>query len=182
MNPRLPLLATAALLASAALSFAAQPPLKPIPGKIDLQRYSGSWRLIAVMDNRLEHDFVDAQESYTMLPKNKVGVHLTYRDKSFTAPLQAKELSATIVPDGTNTHWKLHVFPLISFDYVVIDLTKGYQVVTIANPSRSIGAILARHRTISPAEFEHGVAALKKQGYDTSKLIRLPQVPPKAKG
>src|SRR3954470_24446308 len=128
MKRFLPLLTIVALVTAAANAHASQTPLKPV-AKLDLRRYAGSWRLIAVMDNRLEHDFVDAQETYTMQPNRRVAIHLTYREKSFAAPQKARELSATVLPDGANAHWKLHVLPFISLDYVVIDLTRGYDVV-----------------------------------------------------
>jgi apolipoprotein D and lipocalin family protein len=143
--------------------------------KVDLPRYMGPWRVIACMDNPVERDFVDAVETYSRRADGKIGVHFEWREKSFDAPIKTHDFTGKVVPDGTNARWKMRLFPLFSASYIIVKVLPDYSAVAVAHPSRKFGWILARQRTLPDADYRELVKALQEHGYDTSKLIRVPQ-------
>jgi apolipoprotein D and lipocalin family protein len=144
--------------------------------KVDLSRYMGSWRVLACMDNKLERDFVDAVETYQRRADGRIAVHFEWRDKSFGAPVKTHDFTGRVVADGTNARWKMRLFPFFTASYIIVKVAPDYSRVAVAHPSRKFGWILARERTLPAGEFREMVAALEEQGYDTSKLILVPQL------
>jgi lipocalin len=69
----------------------------------------------------------------------------------------------------------MRLFPLFTASYVIVKVLPDYSAVAVAHPSRKFGWILARERTLPDGEYGQLVKALEEQGYDTSKLIRVPQ-------
>ncbi|WP_281292021.1 lipocalin family protein [Brevifollis gellanilyticus] len=153
-------------------------PRKPLTpaARVDLQRYMGPWRVIACMDNKLERDFVDAVETYTLKGDSRVDVHFAWREKSFDAPVKTHDFSGRVRSDGSNARWKMRLFPLFSASYVILHIAPDYSRVAIAHPSRKFGWVLARERTLPENQYQELMEVFKRAGYDTSKFIRVPQV------
>jgi apolipoprotein D and lipocalin family protein len=151
---------------------------KVVPAqKVDLSRYMGPWRVIACMDNPVERDFVDAVETYRRRPDGKIAVHFEWRDKRFDAPVKTHDFTGRVLADGTNARWKMRLFPLFTASYIIVKVDPEYSRVAVAHPSRKFGWILARERSLPSREYEEMVNALEEQGYETSKLVRVPQRP-----
>lgn len=149
---------------------------KPEPvASLDLPRYMGAWRVIACTDNKVERDFVDAEETYALRSDGKIDVHFTWRDKSFDAPVKTHDFKGRVVGDGTNAQWKMRLFPLFAASYVIVEVSPDYSCVAIAHPSRKFGWILARKRDLPPEQLQEMLTALKQQGYDLKKFILVPQ-------
>lgn len=159
------------------LSLDMKPKLRPVR-HVDISRYMGSWRIIAFMDNPLEHDFVDAVETYTFAGGNCVQVHFEWRSESFIAPVKTHDFRGNIEKDGSNAKWRMRLVPIVSVAYVIIHVSSDYTLAAVAHPSRKFGWVLARQRTISEEDYTRMMEVFAREHYDVTKFIRVPQSPP----
>ena len=143
---------------------------------VDLDRYMGAWRIIATTDNKAEKDFVDAVETYRLLPGSKIGVDFKWRDKSFDSPVKDHQFKGRVADTRTNAEWKMRLLPLFTASYIILEVDKDYQWAVVGHPSRKFGWVLARQRTIPEATYVHALHTLKKQGYDPGIFRKVPQV------
>jgi apolipoprotein D and lipocalin family protein len=144
--------------------------------EVDLSRYMGSWRIIACTDNKLERDFVDAAETYQVCGNGRIAVRFAWRKNSFNAPVSTHNFTGRVEAGGTNARWKMQLFPLFTVSYIIAKVSPDYTRAAVAHPSRKFGWILARERTLSAQHYQEMLAALERQGYDTSQFIQVPQI------
>jgi apolipoprotein D and lipocalin family protein len=157
------------------------PPLRPVR-HVDLPRYMGDWRVIANIPYFAEKGCVDSIESYALRPDGVIENWFTYRKESFDAPQKTLRARAHVVDRATNAQWKVTFFGLVSVDYLVIDLDPDYRWAVIGYPSRKLGWIIARERTLPDATYHAILERLKAQGYDPAEFEKVPQVPPRSAG
>jgi len=175
MNVSHSLLGSMAFCFGAVTSVAAKDELAPA-SYVELQRYMGSWRIIATTDNKAERDFVDAVETYRLGPGGRIDVDFQWRDKSFEAPLKTHQFKGRVADRSTNAQWKMRLLPLFSASYVILEIGKDYQWAVVGHPSRKFGWVLGRDRTLPQSTYTHAMRTLQNQGYDISKFIKVPQV------
>jgi apolipoprotein D and lipocalin family protein len=157
----------------------AGPDLKPV-SYVDLKRYMGDWNVIANIPNFIEKDCVSSVESYALREDGKI-------DNWFVChKANGKQTRLTslgwVVDPVTNAEWRIRFnlfgsipFP-ISFSYVVIDLDPvNYSYTVVGHPNRSLLWIMAREKSIDPKTYQEILERVEKQGYDLSKIVKLPQ-------
>lgn len=156
--------------------------LKPVH-HVDLSRYMGDWNVIANIPNMIEKDCLSSIESYRLREDGKI-------DNWFVChKADGKETKLTslawVVDQATNAEWRIRFnidtfigaipFP-ISFSYVVIDLDeKDYQYTVVGHPNRNLLWIMSRQKTMDDVLYQEILSRVEKQGYERSKIVRLPQ-------
>ena len=151
-------------------------PITTVPS-VDLNRYQGVWYEIARFPVSFEEGCVGVTAEYTLNPDGSVKVVNTCREGSLSAPPRRATASAE-ASDDTGAKLKVDFVPYVPFtagDYWVLDIDEGYQTVVVGTPSGFAGWILARQPQIDDARLQRGIAALKRNGYDTSQLTMTPQ-------
>jgi apolipoprotein D and lipocalin family protein len=158
--------------------------LKLVP-YVDIPRYMGDWYVIANIPNFIEKDCIRSIESYALRPDGKI-------DNGFVchkADGSSKRLTslAWIKDPQTQAEWRVRFnwdtffgnIPIpIHFGYYVIDLdAQNYSYTVVGHPSRDLLWIMSREQTMSEALYRDILQKVKAQGYDTSRIIRLPQTP-----
>lgn len=151
-----------------------RPRLDPVD-HVDIPRYMGSWRVIAVYDNPVERNFADAVESYRHMGEGRIAVEFRWRDQTFTAPIQLHRFTARVVDRQSNALWRVRLFPLFTARYVIIALDEKYRWVAVAHPSRKFGWILARETAIPDGVWKELLNVFRQQGYDPAKFRKIPQ-------
>ncbi len=156
--------------------------LKPV-AYVDLKRYMGDWNVIANIPNFIEKDCVQSIESYALREDGKIDNWFVCRKPD------GKETRLTslawVVNSQNNAEWRVrfnldtflgHIpFP-ISFSYVVIDLdSENYQYTVVGHPNRNLLWIMAREKSIHPKVYQEILNRVEQQGYDVSKIVRLPE-------
>jgi apolipoprotein D and lipocalin family protein len=154
-----------------------KPPLRTV-SKVDLPRFMGDWRVIANIPYFAERDAYDSVESYALRPDGKIANWFVFRRGSWDAPLKRFDFSAEVVNTQTNAEWRVRFLPLVKVAYLIIDLDPDYQWTVIGHPSRRYGWIMARERTLPDSVYAGILSRLAAQGYDPSKFVKVPQVPP----
>src|ERR1700742_1421730 len=145
-------------------------PLKPVD-HVDLPRYMGDWYVIANIPYFAEKGCFDSIESYALRPDGDIDNWFQCRKDSFEAPLKRKASALAVEDDkGTNAHWHVRFFKVISVKYLILDLDPDYQWAVVGHPSRNYGWVLARSKTLPDATYQSILSRLGEQGYDTAKF------------
>jgi apolipoprotein D and lipocalin family protein len=155
------------------------PPLRTV-SHVDIPRYMGDWRVIANIPYFAEKDCLDTVESYALRSDGKMDNWFTYRKKSWDAPTEKfASALAWVHNTQTNAEWRVRFYGLFTAPYLILDLDPAYRWAVVGHPSRNYGWIMARERTMPESTYQAILARLKMQGYDTSRFVKVPQIPPK---
>lgn len=142
---------------------------------LDLERYLGKWYEIARFPNRFEKGCEGVTAEYSLRDDGKVRVLNTCREGSPTGEARVADGQARVVGPGKLTVTFVPWLPFARGDYWVLYLDPGYTVAAVGEPKGKTGWILARNKTIPPAKRKAALAALARNGYDTSKLYWVQQ-------
>lgn len=168
MNTRFPLaLALAGITSSRAK-------LRPAD-EIDLTCFVGPWRVIACMDNTMEHEMVDAVETYTLREDGDIEVHSRWREKSFGAEEQSHESVCEIGEASNNAQWRTRLFPLLKTSFTILAVHPQYEWAAMAHPSRKFGWVLSRARAMDARTYRQVLGVFEHQGFNIQSFIKIPQ-------
>jgi lipocalin len=148
--------------------------------KFDLQRYMGTWNVVSNIPNRIEHDHVRGEETYTLLDDGTISTKFIMTKKDGTTKTYTSH--AHIPDDAYRGHWlvRFNVFAFISlpynFDYCIIDLDRvDYEWVIVGTPDRGQLWIMSRTGYIDPISYSMRKKTSRHHGFDTRLLYKLPQ-------
>lgn len=165
---------TLALILGGCAIASRKPPLQAA-SSIDLARYMGPWRVIAVTDNKVEQNFADAVETYSTTDGRNIHVKFDWRDKSLSAPVQTHQFKGRVVDLQSHVKWKMKLLPLFQATYVILAVGDNYEWAVVGHPSRKFGWILARQKHLSEETLQHALSILRDNHYDTTKFRRVLQ-------
>jgi apolipoprotein D and lipocalin family protein len=171
-------LLTAACGLLAACSTPSKPPLKTVK-HVDIARYMGDWRVIANIPYFAEKDCVDTVESYGLRKDGRIDNWFTYRRPSWDTPKKKFTALAWVHNKETNAEWRVRFVGLVVVPYLILDVDPQYRWAVVGHPSRNYGWVMARERTMPERTYREILGRLAEQGYDTSRFVKVPQVPPK---
>ena len=167
--------AAAALLAACqgAMTARPMPPLELAP-KVDIARFMGDWYVIANIPTFIEKGAHAAKESYRLEADGSIATTFAFRADAFDGA--AKEYrSRGFVLGGNGAIWgQQYVWP-IRADYRVSYVADDYSATVITRDKRDHVWIMARTPRLAEAELQRLIDFVGRQGYDTSKLQRVPQ-------
>jgi apolipoprotein D and lipocalin family protein len=82
---------------------------------------------------------------------------------------------AWVHDEQTNAEWRVQFVWPFRVPYLVIDLDEDYQWAVIGYPSRKLGWVLSRSPSLDETTYQGILRRMQKQGYDTTKLVKVPQ-------
>lgn len=142
---------------------------------LDLTRYLGLWYEVARYPNRFERDCVAVTAEYGALPDGRISVRNSCRRRGFDAPLDVVEGTARVEGPGQLSVNFVRWLPFVRGGYYVLDVTPDYSLAVVGEPGGRFGWVLARSPRITPAQWAHAEAVLRRNGYDLTDLYRVPQ-------
>jgi apolipoprotein D and lipocalin family protein len=170
--------ATLAAVLLSALGFAGcrsvHPPLA-LAKKVDLERFMGDWYVIANIPTRIERDAYGALESYRLAADGTIETTFTFRKGGFEGERKEYNPRGFVRPGTGNAVWGMQFVWPVKADYRIAWLAPDYSQVVIGREARDYVWIMAREPSIPPADYETLVGFVARQGYDVSKLQRVPQ-------
>ncbi len=167
---------TLALLLTTACS-ASLPPLKTVE-RVDIQRFMGSWYVIACIPTFIETEAYNAVETYRLDPDGTIDTIFTFNEGAFDGPRKRYNPRGFIVDTVNNSTWGMRFVWPFKAEYLITHLNEDYSQTVIGRNKRDYVWIMARTPQIPEADYLRLVTELKGQGYDVSKLRRGPQRPP----
>jgi apolipoprotein D and lipocalin family protein len=153
----------------------------PIPKGIeavdnmDLNRYTGTWHEIARMDSRFEKNLVNVTATYTLQDDGMIEVKNRGFDttKNAWSDITGK---AKLANDEKNSMLKVSFFGPFYAGYNVISLDKeDYSYALVCGSDKDYLWILARDPKFSSETTNQLIAKAKSLGFDTDKLVMVPQ-------
>ena len=182
--PRLLRVALASLLLAtlAACGVSPQKVTVPVVDKVDLNRFMGPWYVIGVIPTFIERDAYNALESYELAPDGTIRTTFTFNKGAFDGPPRRYEPRGFVVPGTNNAIWGMQFFWPIKAEFVISHLDADYTETIIARSARDYVWIMARTPIIEDARYAALVKRVADMGYDTSKIVKVPQRPTPATG
>ena len=148
-----------------------------VVGKVDLNRYTGTWYEIAKIPNRFQKKCVEGTRAeYKRLEDGTLSVVNSCIDLKGQR-ITAKGVANKVADNVTNAKLKVSFVRFLGRnlfwgDYWILGLDRDYQYAVVGVPDRKYGWVLARRTELSPEEWEDVKAVLKTQGYAFSAFQR----------
>jgi apolipoprotein D and lipocalin family protein len=142
---------------------------------VDLKRFMGSWYVMGIIPNFIEKNAVNGIETYTLKDDGSIAIEYQFRKNSPDGKLKVIHSKAWVYNKETNAEWRVQFFYPIRFPYLIIDLADDYSYTVIGVPNRKFVWIMNRTPKIAENTYKEIIARLKKIGYDTEKIVAMPQ-------
>ena len=155
------------------------PPL-PTVASVDLQRFMGSWYVVAHIPASSEVRAHNAIENYRLEGDGTIATTYAFRDGGFDGPITVMEPSAIVRNRKTNAEWGMRFFWPFRLEYLITYLDADYDTTIVARTSRDYAWIMARRPDLSEARLQELIEELRRQGYDPTKVRRVPHSWPDA--
>jgi len=153
---------------------AKEPEMKTVD-HVDVERFMGSWYVIANIPTFLEKKAFNAVETYRLNDDGTVATNFTFRKGSFDGKEKEYNPKAFIREDASNALWGMRFVWPIKADYRIVYLDESYSTTVVGRQKRDFVWIMSRTPAISDAKYDQLVSFVESIGYDTSKLKRVPQ-------
>ncbi len=173
-------IAVAAGAAAAVLAACATAPERSLPplalaADVDLARFMGDWYVIAAIPTVFERNAYNPMDGYELAADGSVTTTFSYNDGAFDGPRRRMGSRGFVVAGTGNAVWgQQYIWP-IKADYRISYLAADYSQVVVARDKRDYVWIMARTPTIAAADLDRLTAFVATQGYDASRLQRMPQ-------
>ena len=144
-----------------------------VADQVDLQRFMGPWFVIAHIPLPPEKHAFNGVESYHMNKDGSIATTYTFRDGSADGKLKVHHPVAFVSDDPAV--WKMQFLWPFKADFRISWLDPDYQVTVIGRKKRDYVWVMARQPHIPAQTWSRIQEFLKTQGYDLSRLRKVPQ-------
>jgi apolipoprotein D and lipocalin family protein len=153
--------------------------LKPIrtASHVDLPRFMGDWYVIANIPTFVEKGAHNAVESYERRADGVILTTFTFNKGASDGPVKTYHPKGFVRDDPSNAVWGMRFIPPFKAEYRILYVDETYQRTVIGRRKRDYVWIMARSPTLSDTEFQELSELIAAEGYDISKLQRVPQRP-----
>ena len=150
------------------------PPLKTV-GRVDLPRFMGPWYVIACIPTFIETEAYNAIEDYRLEPDGTIGTTFTFNKGDFDGPPKRYNPRGFVVDRVNQSTWGMQFIWPFKSEYLITALTPDYSQTVIGRNKRDYVWIMARKPQIPEADYQSLLKELAEQGYDLTKLRKVPQ-------
>lgn len=151
-------------------------PLAAAPS-VDLERFMGTWYVIAHVPYFFEEGKVATRDEYRLRPDGRIDNDFVFKER-FGEPDKRWRGVSSVVPGSGGARWKVQFVWPFSTELVVVHVDDDYQGAVLATPDRKLAWVFGRAPTMDAARYDALVAKLAAQGVDAAALAMVPQVPP----
>jgi len=150
------------------------PPIATAP-RVDLPRFMGDWYVIASIPTFLERDIYNAVESYRLDSDGSIDTTFTFNKGAFDGPAKQYNPRGFVRDTATNAVWGMQFIWPVKADYRIVYVSDKYEHTIVGREARDYVWIMARTPEIADSDYQALLALVKREGYDTDKLRRVPQ-------
>ena len=156
-----------------------QPAPLPVPlvEQVDLARFMGSWYVIAQITADSDRNAYNAVETYSMNPNGSIATVYRNRQGRFDGPEKVLTPTGYVEEGSNNALWGIRLYWWLPFklEYRVSYLEADYSVAIIARSKRDYVWLFSRRPSMSAADLARYTSLIGSWGYDTTKLLSVPQ-------
>jgi len=142
---------------------------------VDLNRFMGDWYVIASIPTFIEKKAFNAVESYRLEEDGTIATTFRFNNGSLDGPLKEYHPRGFIRDNESNALWGMQFIWPVKADYRVMYLSEDYTRTVIGRNKRDYVWIMARTPVIADTDYKTLVDLIADQGYDISKIRRVPQ-------
>ena len=150
------------------------PPIHTVDA-VDIEKFMGDWYVIASIPTFIEKEAYNAIESYRLAEDGTIDTTFTFNKGAFEGPLKVYRPRGFIQDKQSNAVWGMQFFWPIKAEYRIIYLTEDYAQTVIGRTKRDYVWIMARQPAVPEEDYNRILDFIKAQGYDLSKLRKVPQ-------
>jgi apolipoprotein D and lipocalin family protein len=143
---------------------------------VDINRFMGPWYVIAILPNFMENKAVNGIETYTRKSDKQIDIEYSFNVNNPQGKKKIMHPKAWIYNTKTNSEWRVQFFWPLKFPYLIIDLADDYHYTVIGVPNKKFVWIMSRTPKLEATEYQMILDKLQKQGYDTVKIKKMPQI------
>lgn len=142
---------------------------------VDLNRFMGDWYVIANIPTFIEKGAHNAVESYRMNKDGSIATTFTFRADRFDGKRKVYHPTGFVKDRKSNAVWGMQFIWPFKADFRIVYVDPEYTQTIIGRNARDYVWIMARTPTIPNQDYLKLVGILKQQGYDVSKIQKVPQ-------
>jgi apolipoprotein D and lipocalin family protein len=150
------------------------PRLKTVD-QVDIKRYMGPWYVIACIPTFIETKAYNAIEEYQLRPDGSINTIFTFHQGGFDGRLKRYNPRGFIVDKVNNSTWGMQFIWPFKAEFLITYLTPDYSQTIISRNKRDYVWVQARTPQIPEEDYQHLLSILKEQGYDLTKVRKVPQ-------
>jgi apolipoprotein D and lipocalin family protein len=142
---------------------------------VDLPRFMGEWYVIANIPTRMERGAHNAVERYALAEDGSIDTTFTFREDGFEGKLKTMRPRGFVLDRQSNARWGMRFIWPVKADYRIIWLDADYTRTVVGRQKRDYVWIMARTPVIPDAQYQELLRFVAEQGYDISRVQRVPQ-------
>ena len=150
------------------------PPLETAKN-VDLERFMGTWYVIAAIPTFIETKAYNAVEEYVLREDGNIATYFSFNNGSFDGPRKVYNPLGFVIDDVDKSTWKMQfIWPLKS-EYLISYVSPDYSETVISRTKRDYVWLMARTPSIPDEDYQRLIQMIEDQGYDISKIRKYPQ-------
>jgi apolipoprotein D and lipocalin family protein len=167
----------AAILIAAVLGGCSVMPPDDFPraDRVDLDRFVGTWFVIAHIPPDATRNAWNSVECYERTARDRIRTVFTYRDGGFDGEPERMEMTGFVQPDTNNAVWAMQPFWPLRLENTISYVSPGYRTTIVARSKRDWVWIMARTPSIDDQAYRELVTRVEALGYDPGRLRKVPQ-------
>ena len=142
---------------------------------VDVERFMGDWYVIANIPTFIETDAYNAVESYRLNQDGTVATTFSFRAGGFEGERKTYHPTGYIIDKRSNAVWGMQFIWPVKADYRILYVDEGYEQTIIGRVQRDYVWLMARTPQVSEADYQRFLQFIAAEGYDISKVRRVPQ-------
>ena len=147
----------------------------PLVTSVDLEKFIGTWYVIAHIPSYPEKNAFNAVETYKLNENGTIATTFTFNEGGYNGSLKMLNPTGFIIDNQSNAVWGMQFIWPIKADYRITYLDDNYTQTIIAREKRDYVWIMARQSEISLVDYEKLVNFIESLGYEKSKIRKVPQ-------
>lgn len=151
--------------------------MKPLPTvpHVDLPRFMGDWYVIANIPTFIEKGAHNAIESYKLDADGTIAVTFTFRADAFDGKPKHYTPRGFVRDTKSNAIWDMQFIWPLKTDYRISYLAPDYSQTIISREKRDYVWVMARTPSISDTDYQQLLNTIREQGYDVTRVQKVPQ-------
>jgi apolipoprotein D and lipocalin family protein len=133
------------------------------------------WYVIANIPTFIEKDAYNAVESYRLAEDGTIETTFTFNKGSFEGPVKTYRPRGFVRDTETNAVWDMQFIWPFKAEYRIIYLNEEYTHTVVGRSKRDYVWIMAREPSIPEEDYNRIIQFIADQGYDVSKIKKVPQ-------
>ncbi|MCR9259393.1 MAG: lipocalin family protein [Pseudomonadaceae bacterium] len=142
---------------------------------VDLDQFMGDWYVIGNIPTLIERNAYNAVESYKRKDEHTIDTTFSFNADGFDGKRKEYNPTGFVREDPSNAIWGMQFIWPIKAEYIVVYVDPEYQSTIIGRTARDYLWIMARTPQIEDAEYNRLLDIAAAQGYDVSKVRKVPQ-------